>query len=87
MDLVDVVIKDLVSMPSMKGNEDHKFVQMVDTLEKSLLDLEAIHARAEIANAYTVNMIESKISRQLYLAWLKAEEKDEKGGTGKKMMI
>ena len=77
IDLVDIVIKDLKSLPYMKINDDPKFVQMVDTLEKGLVDLETIGAREEIANAYTVKIIESKISRQLYLTWLKEEEKDE----------
>ena len=32
IDLVDIVIKDLESLPYMKVNDDPKFVQMVDTL-------------------------------------------------------
>ena len=59
IDLVDIVIKDLESLSYMKVNDDPKFVQMVDTLEKGLVDLEAIGAREEIANAYTVKIIES----------------------------
>ena len=78
IDLVDVVIKELEGLPSMKGNEDQKFVQLVDALEKGLLDLEAINARQEIANAYTIKLVESKISRQLYLTWLKEEEVEDK---------
>ena len=70
MDLVDVVIKDLENIPNLKGNDDQKFIHLVDTLEKGLLDLEAIDARTEVANAYTVKMTESKLSRQLYLTWL-----------------
>ena len=74
LDLVDVVIKDLENLPSMKINDDQKFIHLVDTLEKGLLDLEAIDATQEIANAYTVKMIETKISRQMYLSWLKVED-------------
>ena len=79
LDLVEVVIKELETLPSVKINEDAKFVLIVDTLEKGLLDLEAIGARDEIANAYTVKMLENKMSRQMYLIWLeKMEETEEK---------
>ena len=80
IDLVNVVIKDLNNLPNV--NEDSKFITMVDTLEKGLLDLEAINAKNEIANAYTVKLMESKISRQLYLSWLKEEEKEEEKEDG-----
>ena len=82
IDLVDVVIKDLDNLPNLKANEDSKFITMVDTLEKGLLDLEAINAKNEIANAYTVKLMESKISRQLYLTWLKEEEREDEDNTG-----
>ena len=64
----------LENLPSLKVNDDQKFIQLVDILEKGLIDLEAIDAKQEIANAYTVKIIESKISRQSYLTWLKEEE-------------
>ena len=77
LDLVEVVIKELDAVPTLKGNDDHKFIGMVDLLEKGLQDLDAIGARGEIANAYTVKMLESKLSRNLYMNWLKEEEKIE----------
>ena len=46
----------------MKSNDDLKSIQ--------LLDLEVIDVHEEIANAYTVKIIESKIYRQLHLCWL-----------------
>ena len=72
--LVEVVIKELNEIPAMKGSDDRKFISMVDVLEKGLQDLAAIDARAEIANAYTLKMLEGKLSRTLYLNWLKEEE-------------
>ena len=74
IDLVDIVIKDLEALPQLKANDDAKFVQMIDTLEKGLNDLHAVGARSDVANAYTVKLIEQKLSRQLYLTWLKEEE-------------
>ena len=57
----------------MKQNDDSRFIALVDLLEKGVQDLEAIDARHDIANAYTVKMIESKLSRETYLDWLKSE--------------
>ena len=42
LDIVEVIIKELETLPQAKANDDAKFVQMVDTLEKGLLDLAAI---------------------------------------------
>ena len=74
MDLVDVVIKEFDETPKLKQNDDAKFIAFVDLLEKGIQDLEAIDARGDLANAYTVKMVESKLSRESYLEWLKSEE-------------
>ena len=58
-------------IPVMKYNDDHMFISLVDILEKGLKDLEAIGVRHEIANAYTVKMVELKLNCPMYLAWLK----------------
>ena len=55
VDLVDLVISELSEVQPMKANDDQKFIDFVDRLERGLLDLEAISARGELANAYTVN--------------------------------
>ena len=73
MHLVEVVIKELNELPVMKGADDRKFIAMVDLLERGLQDLEAIDARAEIANELMMKMLEGKLSRVVYLNWLKEE--------------
>ena len=73
LDLVDMVISDLNEVQTLKANDDQKFIDLVHKLEKGLLDLEAIDTRVEIANAYTVKMIEKKLNRHVYMEWLKAE--------------
>ena len=73
MHLVEVVIKELNELPVMKGTDDRKFIAMVDLLERGLQDLEAIDARAEIANELMMKMLEGKLSRVVYLNWLKEE--------------
>ena len=65
--LVEIVIKELIDVPAMKGSDDRKFIQIIDLLEKELQDLEAIGSRTEIANQYTVELIEGKLNRRIYL--------------------
>ena len=73
IDLVDLVISEINDVPSLKSNDDQKFIDLVDKLERGLIDLEAIDARRELANAYTVKTIERKLSRNVYMDWLKTE--------------
>ena len=81
MTLVDIVIQELNDLPKLKATDDQKFIVMVDLLEKGLQDLEAIGAKSDIANAYTVKVLEAKLGRQLYLTWLK--EEDQLTGEGR----
>ena len=76
-DLVDVVVKDLGSVPKLNQNDDVEFISLVDMLEKGLQDLGAINARHELANTYTVTRVEEKLSRETYHEWLKEEDKIE----------
>ena len=73
MDLVDIVIKGVEKLPSLKHSDDAKFISMVDLLERDLQDLEAIQSRHNLANEFTVKLVESKLSRQMYLEWVKRE--------------
>ena len=74
-DLVDVVVKDLGSVPKLNQNDDAQFISLDDMLEKGLQDLGAIDARHELANTYTVTRVEEKLSRETYHEWLKEEDK------------
>ena len=73
LELVEIVITELEASPTMKASDDQKFVSFVDLLEKGLQDLEAVGARSEVANMYSIKLLEKKISRTHYLAWLKEE--------------
>ena len=77
LDIVDLVIKDLQDVVIPKFNQDQGFVTLVDVLEKGLQDLTAIDKRREIANAYTVKLIEQKLPRRVMLRWLEEEEKGD----------
>ena len=59
--------------PKLKQSHDVKFMVFVDLLERGIHDLETINARGNLANAYTVKMIEYKLSRKSCLEWLKSE--------------
>ena len=52
---------------------------LVDELDKGVQDLDAIGARHEIANAYTVNILESKLPYLVLTRWLNnvTEKSDE----------
>ena len=73
IELVEIVITELEGYPALKAHDDQKFVAFVDLLEKGLQDLEAVGARSEIANMYSIKLLEKKISRAHYLTWLKEE--------------
>ena len=77
LDLVDLVLNDLSSLPKLKLNDDQQFIDLVDKLERGILDLDAINALPDLANAYTVKILEKKLHRQTYLEWLKAEAECE----------
>ena len=49
-------------------------INLIETLEKGIQDLTAIGKRSEIANAYTVKLIELKLPRRVMLKWLEGEE-------------
>ena len=77
LDIVDSVIKDIQDVVIPKFNQDQGLVSLVDVLEKGLQDLSAIEKRKEIANAYTVKIIEQKLPRRVMLRWLEEEEKSD----------
>ena len=60
-------------MSSPKSNPDQGFVTLVNTIEKGLQDLEIIGAEEEIKNTYTVNLLESKISKRVLTKWYDKE--------------
>ena len=49
-------------------------INLVDTLEKGVRDLEAVKSKHEIANAYTVKLLEAKLPSVIYTKWLEKED-------------
>ena len=77
LDIVDSVIKDLQDVIIPKFNQDEGLVNLVDVLEKGIQDLSAIDKRNEIANAYTVKLIEQKLPRRVMQRWLEEEDRSD----------
>lgn len=79
-EVLNLVINDVKSMRVDKKDEERGLVILVDALEKGLQDLTAINARSEIANTYTINLIEEKLPTEIVKRWY-AQESDEKTST------
>lgn len=74
-DIVNIVINEIESFQLPKIDVDSGFIQLVDIVEKGLQDLAAVQAREEIANAYTVRLLESKLPKRIRGKWVDQESK------------
>ena len=70
IDIVSVVIKSVQDFTFGSSDYDKKIVQLVDTLESGVEDLNAIDGKQHIANAFTVKLLEEKLPRQILTRWL-----------------
>ena len=70
IDIVSVVIKSVQDFTFSGSDHDQKIVNLVDTLERGVEDLNAIQGKHHIANAFTVKLLEEKIPRQILTRWL-----------------
>ena len=77
IEIVNVVIKDIEKFHFTKHEYDQGIINLVDEIEKGVQDLDAINAKHEIANAYTVKLIETKLPRQILTRWLEKESEME----------
>ena len=75
-EIVESVIKDLSDINVQKfNNQDQGVIKLIEALERGVQDLTAIDKRSDIANVYTVKLIQDKLPRRVMLKWL--EEWDE----------
>ena len=83
-DIVDSVVKDIEEISSSQSNQG--FVKLVNTLEKGIQDLDIIGQADDIASAYTVKLLEKKLSNRVLAKWLdreSTERSDTVDGTKK----
>lgn len=77
LEVVDAVINK-ISDANIKGmDQDKGIIQLIDVLEKGVNDLTANKKRFEIA--YTVKLIEQKLSWRVMFQWFEEEEKAGEG--------
>ena len=80
-EIVDVVLQGIQQFQFSKNyKERHQgIVKLVDELDRGVQDLEAINAKQEIANAYTVRILEGKLPDEVLTRWhnTEIEESDE----------
>ena len=76
-DIVNIVINDIENFQFPKQDIETGFIKLVDTLERGLQDLAAVKAREEIANAYTVKLLEGKLPKRIAGKWFDEESKRE----------
>ena len=75
IEVVDSVIKELKGTTINKHDQDRGVVELIDVLEKGVRDLTAIKKRSEIANAFTVKLLEQKLPRRVMMKWLDEEDR------------
>ena len=74
IEIVILVVNNIENLNFNKKEPDKGMISLVDTLEKGIRYLEAIHSKHEIANAYTVKLFETKLPSTIYTKWLEKEE-------------
>ena len=77
IDIVNMVIEDLQEFKISRQDMDVGSINLVDLVERGLLDLNAIDATDDIANSYTVKLLESKLPKRIRGKWF---EKDSEQG-------
>ena len=92
-EIVNVIVKGVEKFQFINNQQDRGIVRLVDQLEKGVQDLEAINSVNELANAYTVHLLESKLPRGVFNRWMDKEpdissdeeaERNESLNVGKK---
>ena len=74
LEIVNLVVSDIENLNFNKKEPDKGMISLVDTLEKGVRDLEAVKSKHEIANAYTVKLLETKLPSSICTKWLEKEE-------------
>ena len=75
---MNVIISEIQEFQFNKSEHDRSLIKFVDKLEKGVEDLGAIEARHHVANAYTVKLLETKLSREVCQRWFQYEEANRK---------
>lgn len=64
------IVKELQRIPVMRGNQPHKVIELVQAVEKALVDLTDLGDTGAIKNTLVVKSIESKLPEFMKRDWL-----------------
>ena len=67
--IIDVIMNEVKRLKPVKENENAKFINLIDVVERAYRDLERLHLEHELSNAQTVSSIEEKIPMSMKLLW------------------
>ena len=70
IDIVNMVLADVKQLTINNKDQQQGLVNLVNAVERGIQDLININAKAEIANAYTVSLIEKKLPMRILSKWL-----------------
>ena len=82
-EIINMVLNDVKKLDLHKGDWDASLIKLVDTLEKGTQDLAAINAREEIANNYTVTLIQEKLPERILRKWIDLDVTASSTASGK----
>ena len=71
VEIMNTVIKEIEDLP--QANTNQSLVKLVNILEKGMQDLEIIDMSEEVANVFTVKLLEKKLSQRVLQKWLERE--------------
>ena len=72
--IMDSVLDDLRGVTIAKFCQDEGVIKLIETLEKGVQDLTLIGKRKDIANPYTVQLLEKKLPRPVLRKWNEEDE-------------
>ena len=88
IDVVDSVLSDLANVVvPPRFNKHQGVINLIDTVERGVQDLTSIGKRNEIANEYTVKLIEKKLPPMIYREWVDEEDKEENKSRGDRFEV
>ena len=67
--LVDVIMYDIKTLKPVSDGEDKKFLELIDCIERSYLELKRVEMESEISNATIVSLIEERLPSTIKAQW------------------
>ena len=75
--IVESILKELEAITITGSNQDQSLIKLIETLESGIQDLDFIGKKHEIANLYTVKILEKKLPKRVLTRWYEKVQEDE----------